>query len=151
MLTEDIAHLPEVSFSPGEEIITEGVRPDRLLFLRSGKVEVTSEGVRISVIKTPGSVFGELSLLLDTPATATVTAMADCVFHVVEDPMEFLEAHPRVTLQVGRTLAWRLDAATKYLVDAKEQLRECSDHVGMVDGVLDAILHKDLRGKVSGK
>ena len=107
------------------------------------------EEIRVSLIKTPGSVLGELSLLLDIDATATVKALEDATLFVSENPLEYLKSHPELHLHVSKALAYRLNAATRYLVDVKEQLKGCSDHVGMVDGVLDAIIHKDLKKKIA--
>ena len=149
-LLESISSLPEESFSSGDLIIREGEDPEKLYFLKSGRFEVIREEVRIALIKTPGSVIGEMSLLLETTATATVRAVEDSVFFVADNPLEFLSSHPRANLLVSRLLAHRLNAASQYLVDVREQLEGCSDHVGMVDGVLDAILHRDLKRKVSG-
>tara|TARA_R110002096_G_scaffold419294_3_gene623879 strand:+ start:2174 stop:2629 length:456 start_codon:yes stop_codon:yes gene_type:complete len=146
---DSIATLPEISFAIGEEVIKHGQRLENLYFLKSGRVEVVRDDIRLSLVKTPGSAFGEISLLLNAPATATVVPLEDSVFYVAEKPLEFLAAHPEVNLHVSKILALRLEAATEYLVDAKEQLQECSDHVGMVDGVLDAILHRDLKKRLS--
>lgn len=146
-LSETITTLPETSFAPGEEIITEGGHPDRIYFLKSGKVEVVRDGIRVAVIKTPGSVIGELSALLEVSATACVRAVQPTLVASAPEPLDFLRTHPEVNLHVARLLAQRLDAATKYLVDVKEQLKGCSDHVGLVDGVLDSIVHRDLKKK----
>ncbi len=146
-LSETIATLPEISFAAGEEIITEGGQPDRIYFLKSGRVEVVRNGIRVAVIKTPGSVIGELSALLDKQATATVRALEPTAVATAPEPLDFLQANPVVNLHVSRLLAHRLDAATQYLVDVKEQLKDCSDHVGLVDGVLDSIVHRDLKKK----
>ncbi len=148
-LLESIADLPIAPFASGEVVIAEGSRPTKLYFLKSGRVEIVKGETRVAMIKTPGSVLGEMSLLLDTDATANVIALDTAEFYVADEPLEFLKAHPEVHVQVSKSLAYRLNAATQYLVDVKEQLKDCSDHVGMVDGVLDAILHRDLKKKVS--
>ncbi|MEM1157385.1 MAG: cyclic nucleotide-binding domain-containing protein [Verrucomicrobiota bacterium] len=143
-----IRHLPEKQYSSGEQIVTKGLDHDCLFFLKSGKVEVVRDGYRITLIKTPGSVLGEMSVLLKLPATADVVATKEVSCHVAENPMDFLRQHPDIAVQVGVALAYRVDAATKYLVDVKEQMKDCSDHVGMVDGVLDAIVHRDVKKKL---
>ena len=142
---EPVSDLPVAKFAPGEVLIEEGSRPGKLFFLKSGRIEVTKGGVRVAMIKTPGSVLGEMSVLLDTNATANVIAIDEVEVHAADQPEAFLKAHPDVHFRVSKNLAHRLDAATQYLVDVKEQLGDCSDHVGMVDGVLDAILHRDLK------
>ena len=98
-------------------MIAEGAPPGKLYFLKSGRVEVVRNGTRVALIKTPGSVLGEISVFLEVAATATVAALEQAVFHVADDPIEFLTAHPDVGIHVSKTLAYRLDAATRYLVD----------------------------------
>jgi CRP-like cAMP-binding protein len=147
-MLDQLSQSPIATYAAGQTIIDEGSRPGKLFFLKEGRVEVIRNGTRVALIKTKGSVIGEMSLLLDIPATASVIAQGEAALHVIDDPLEFLKDHPDVNLQVSRMLAYRLDSATRYLVDVKEQLAECSDHVGMVDGVLDAILHRDLKSKV---
>lgn len=137
--------LPPREFATGEHLMVEGEQHRSLLFLESGKVEVVRGGQRIAVIKVPGSVLGEMSFLLDRPATADVVAMEPTACRVAEEPLAFLRLHPEVTLEVATGLAMRLDAAARYLVDVKEQMSGISDHVGMVDSVLDKIVHRDLK------
>lgn len=148
-LEESIAKLPVVSLSPGEEIIAENDHHEQIYFLKSGRLEILRDGIRLNLIKTPGSVLGEISVLLNAPSTASVVALDDVEVYQCDNPIEFLKGHPEVTLHMSHLLASRLAAATQYLVDVKEQLQDCSDHVGMVDGVLDSILHRDLKKKIS--
>jgi CRP-like cAMP-binding protein len=148
-VSDAISTLPERSLDAGASLITEGEELRKIYFLKSGRVEVKRDGIRISRIKTPGRVLGEISVLLQSNATADVIATEDSVFYVADDPEEFLKTYPEVNLHVSHLLASRLTAATQYLVDVREQLRDCSDHVGMVDGVLDSILHRDLKKRVS--
>lgn len=145
---EWIADLPLASYATGEEVITEGQSPGKIYFLKNGRVEVVRNGTRVALIKTPGSVLGEISVLLNIPATASVIALEETELRVADYPLDFLKENPEVHIHVSKALAYRLDAATKYLVDVKEQLQDCSDHVGLVDGVLDAIVHRDLKNKV---
>lgn len=147
-IEESISTLPVKSFAAGDEVIVEGVSLDRIYFLKSGRLEVIRDELRVNLIKTPGSVLGEISILLDRPSTATVLAVDDVEMYECEDPLSFLREHPEVTLHVSSLLASRLASATQYLVDVKDQLKDCSDHVGMVDGVLDSILHRDLKQKI---
>jgi CRP-like cAMP-binding protein len=146
---EGVSSLPTQVFSPGDVVIHEGKPQETLLFLKSGRVEVVRDGTRIALVKTPGSVLGEISLLLGSEATADVIAVEESEFFVAGEPIAFLMAHPGVNFHVAKTLAHRLDAASRYLVDVKEQLADCSDHVGIVDGVLDAIVHRDLKRKLT--
>ncbi|MEM6915366.1 MAG: cyclic nucleotide-binding domain-containing protein [Verrucomicrobiota bacterium] len=144
-IEDSISSLPVRSFPAGSEIITEGVSLDRIYFLKSGRLEVIRNEIRVNLIKTPGSVLGEVSILLERPSTATVHALDEVEMYECTEPVDFLRQNPEVTLHVCALLASRLTSATQYLVDVKDQLKDCSDHVGMVDGVLDSILHRDLK------
>lgn len=145
---ESIRSLPVVSVPEGANIIVEGVQLDRIYFLKAGRLEVIRDEIRVNLIKTPGSVLGEISVLLNQPSTATVKALDEAELFECVNPFEFLKQHPEVTLHMSSLLASRLASATQYLVDVKEQLKDCSDHVGMVDGVLDSILYRDLKKKL---
>jgi len=145
---DSISTLPVIAIAAGTEIISEGMKLDRIYFLKSGRLEVARDGIRVNLIKTPGSVLGEISILLDQASTATVLALDEVELYECTEPMIFLKEHPEVTLHMSSLLASRLALATQYLVDVKEQLKDCSDHVGMVDGVLDSIVHRDLKKKL---
>jgi CRP/FNR family transcriptional regulator, cyclic AMP receptor protein len=70
-----------------------------------------------------------------------VRAAEDTVLRVVEDPIGFLSDQPGAALAVLRTTASRLDGMTQYLVDVKQQFADASGHLGMVDAILDQLLH----------
>lgn len=133
--------LPERSFGADETIITEGSRAGCLFVLIDGAVDIVKGEYVINTIAEPGSVFGEISVLLDTVHTATVKTTMPSRFYVVDDSLEFMRSTPDVALHVARMLAKRLHAMTTYLVDLKEQFEHHSDHFGMVDEVLDALSH----------
>jgi len=119
-IPDGISQLPVASYSTGDRIIAAGGPPDKLRFLKSGRVEVVRDGNRIALTKTPGGVLGELSLQLDTEATADVVALEDTEVHVADAPLDFLQSHPEICLQVAKILAYRLNAASPYLVDVKD-------------------------------
>ncbi len=122
---------------------------DRLLFiLIEGAVEVVKEDVKVAACTEPGAVFGELAVLLNQPHTATVRATRLSRFAVVDDPRAFLQQNAAVCLHVCELLARRLDAVNKYLVDVKHQF-EGHDHLGMVDGMLDTLMHRQPRKRVA--
>ena len=139
-LPEAIESLPSRTFATGEVLMDEGTAESGLLFLMSGTVEVRKEGVVITRVRERGAMFGEMSVFLGSPRTATVLAATDVDCHIAEHPREFLKANPEVMFYVGRVLAQRLDALNRYLVDVKQQLRDQEGHVGMIDGVLDALM-----------
>ncbi len=85
-LLDYCADLPVESTPPGGVLIAEGARPGRLLVLESGSVSVSRDGVPIARIDAPGAVLGEMSLVLDKPATAT---LVDVTVRVVDEPLTF--------------------------------------------------------------
>jgi CRP/FNR family transcriptional regulator, cyclic AMP receptor protein len=128
-------------FNAGEVVIEQGKRTNLLFFLIEGTVEVVKDGTQVAKASQPGAVFGELSALLGGNHTATVRTLKPCAFHVVQNPREFLEASPTVCLHVCELVARRLDAVNKYLVDVKQQF-EGHEHLGMVDNVLETLMHR---------
>jgi CRP-like cAMP-binding protein len=82
-----------------------------------------------------------MSVLLATPHTATVRALEPSTFHVVEDPLGFLQAHPGSAFELARLLARRLHFVNSYLVDLKRQFADHGNHLSMVDEVLETLVH----------
>lgn len=132
--------MPLVTRAPGEVLLAEGDPPGPLFVLVSGRVQVTKSGVEIVRIDEPGALFGEMSVLLDTPVTATVTALTEVTAHHCADPAGAFATDPLLAQFAARLLAARLHAATTYIVDLKAQFEAEQGHLGMVDLVLDALL-----------
>jgi CRP/FNR family cyclic AMP-dependent transcriptional regulator len=138
------AGLSEATYSDGAQILVEGRHHRELLILVSGAVRVTVSGAEIRIIDEPGSIFGEMATLLDAPATATVTAVGECRFKKADDAEAFMRDHPAFALEIASTLARRLDLITRYLADLRNQYADRSDHLGVVDTVLESLMqHTD--------
>jgi CRP-like cAMP-binding protein len=135
------ADLPLHTVAATETLILEGTRPTRMYVLESGAVEIEQAGVPFARIDTPGAVFGEMSAVLDKPASATVRAVGDVGVRVVEDPVAFLSDQPGAALAMLRMTASRLDGLTQYLVDVKNQFGGEDGHLGMVGQILDQLVH----------
>ena len=134
--------LPEVTFGPGEVLLTEGGRTGVLYILIEGGVEVLKGDFQVTTVSEPGAIFGEISVLLDIPHTATVKALTPSRAYVVERATEFLQSNTDITYQLARLLAQRLYGVTTYLVDFKNQFEDHEDHFGMVDAVLETLVHQ---------
>jgi CRP-like cAMP-binding protein len=134
-------------FNVGETVINEGERTGLLYFLIEGAVEVRKEGVLLFASSEPGTVFGELSTLLGGNHLASVSALKPCAFYVVSDPRAFLAMSPAVCFHVCETLATRLNAMLEYLRDIRRQFED-HDHIGMVDQVLETLVHRKPRARV---
>ncbi|MBI3795814.1 MAG: cyclic nucleotide-binding domain-containing protein [Deltaproteobacteria bacterium] len=71
--------LPETTFSPGETLLAEG-RKDKILYiLIEGEVEILKGDFQINTVSEPGAIFGEMSVLLDIPHTATVKTLTPSI------------------------------------------------------------------------
>jgi CRP-like cAMP-binding protein len=129
-------------FAPGTVLISEGSASGRLFVLVEGRIEVLRGDTQVAVVSDPGAVFGEMSVLLGVPHTATVRAASPVQAYVFDDAGEFLRSHPTIGFQLARLLAQRLNAATTYLVDLKRQFEGHRDHLGMVGDVLESLMHQ---------
>lgn len=137
--------LPVLSVPAGHVLIEEDRPVQGLYFLESGEVEVVKGGTLIAEIYDAGAVFGDMAFLLQTSPTATVRTLTPSQFRQVPDPAEFFRRNPEVALHVAQLLARRLDSLTRYLLDIKHQFKDRADHLGILDEVLDALMHKHPR------
>lgn len=144
-LGDRLNSVPTFAYAAGDTVLRAGTTTQKLVFLKSGELEVVRNGVAITRIRERGAVFGEMSLLLDGPHTADVVAVTPSVCHVLEDAREFLLATPEMTAYVAAVLAHRLDAVTRYLVDVKSQFADAGNHLGMIDEVLESVMTRHPR------
>lgn len=112
--------------APGMDLIEQGGRTGQLYVLKDGELEVLRDGKHVTTIKTPGSVIGEMSVLLDAPQTATVRAVTEVDYFVIDNAIEVLRSHPDWLLQIARLLAQRVNATTAQLT------RDRDEHDAMV-------------------
>jgi CRP/FNR family transcriptional regulator, cyclic AMP receptor protein len=126
-LERKLAGLPVVKHQALEAVLTAGSKTGGLHFLRSGTVEVIKDGVQIASVNAPGSVFGELAVLLDQPHTADVRTLEQSEFYVADAPA-ILASDPTVALYVAAILARRLDAANRWLVAVKRHVQTDEPH-----------------------
>lgn len=137
-------------FDPGQIIIQQGQQTDRLYYLIEGEVEILKDDVVVAITSHPSAVFGEMAILLGGQHTATVRARKPCAFYIIDKPREFLASSPAACLHMCDLLARRLDTLNRYLVDVKHQF-DGHDHLGMVDEVLQALLHRHAPSRVRPK
>ncbi|HSH08426.1 MAG TPA: cyclic nucleotide-binding domain-containing protein [Burkholderiales bacterium] len=117
-LLEHLRGLPTVSFAAGERLLRAGERSGKLLVLRKGRVEVSSEGVVLVELEAPGTVMGEVASLLNGPHTADLRAVTRTECHVI-DAARVLREDPVLTLHVAVLLAQRLERLTQQIVALK--------------------------------
>jgi CRP-like cAMP-binding protein len=135
------AAMPDRAVPAGEVILREGERSGALYVLIEGSVEVLKGDVQVNTVSDPGAIFGEMSVLLDAPHVATVRTLAPSRFRVSDDAARFLASDSAVGLAVSKLPARRLNAVITYLADLKRQFEGEDDHLGMVDEVLETLVH----------
>jgi CRP-like cAMP-binding protein len=137
--------VPVRDFEPGAVLMAEGARSGLLYVLAEGEVEIVKGDYQINIVSDPGAIFGEISVLLDLPHMATVRALTRCRVHEVREGAAFLQANKEIAFHLSQLLARRLHGVSTYLVDLKRQFEHQSDHLGMVDEVLETLVHQQAR------
>ena len=133
--------LPIAALDAGAVLLDEGSSTGRLYVLVEGTVEVVKGGFQINIVNDRGAIFGDMSALLDAPHMATVRAVTPCTAHVIEGGEAFLQTHKEIAFQLAKLLAHRLHGVTGYLVDLKRQFEDHDDHLGIVDEILETLVH----------
>ena len=147
----DLCHdMATVHVKPGDILLKEGETSGKLYFLIEGQVEILKDDYQIDVVSEPGAMFGEISVLLGIPHMATVRATAETGLYLTENGGEFLLDHREITYQLSKMLAQRLHGVTTYLVDLKRQFEDRENHLGMVDEVLETLVHQQLEDFTPG-
>jgi CRP/FNR family cyclic AMP-dependent transcriptional regulator len=141
MLLELAARLPRRSLVAGEVLIAEGDAGGALFILLDGALRVEKGGAAITAISETGVCVGELSILLDVPATADVVAAEASTVAVVEDAARALADQPELALALAQLLAARVQRMTTYLADLQHQYADHEGGLGMVDVVLGSLMH----------
>jgi CRP-like cAMP-binding protein len=139
-ILQHCADSPLKQVPDGTVLLAEGQKTGRVYILSEGRIEVSRGDTQITVLDEPGSLVGEMSLLLNVPHTATARTLGDTKVYVIEDAADFFSTHPDLSWLVARLLANRLNAATTYLVDLKHQFADYGDHLEMVGEVLEALM-----------
>jgi CRP/FNR family transcriptional regulator, cyclic AMP receptor protein len=119
---KSLAALPIAAYQPGETVLTAGSKTGLLLMLKKGAVAIVKGGIEMAKVTEPGTVFGELSALLDQPHTADVRALETTDFYVA-NANALLVRNPVALLYVAAVLARRLDAANRTLIELKSQFQ----------------------------
>jgi len=137
------------TFKSGAVLVSEGGDERKLFVLLEGQVEVLRKGTQVSYVDEPGSLFGEMSVLLDMPYSATVKALSTVRAYAIDDPIGFLGSQPEIALELASLLARRLYYTTSYLVDLQQQAAGRRDDLDLVDTILAQLVQspEDPKGK----
>jgi ATP-binding cassette, subfamily B, bacterial len=113
---------PEVA-EPGQDVVRQGERGDRMYLVDEGRLDVLVEGPggeRTVSTLGPGDLFGEMALLGGAARNATVRATTPCrLFSLVEsDLTALLERHPSIRAEIERVMQARATALQEALAAA---------------------------------
>ena len=113
-------------YRSGETIISEGNVDYWMYFLIYGKIKITKEDKKITVLRRRGDVFGEMRFIDSAPRFASALAEEDTVCLAVDtDHIERLSGNDRVAFNyilyriISEILAERLRRATRELIEYK--------------------------------
>ena len=119
-MTRPVISAPSYSIlrlAPGEELMRQGDPGGDLYVLEQGELVVERDGVAIAEISRPDSLVGEMSVVLGTPASATVRARRDSTVHVYADARRHLQSDPELTFRIAYLMASRLDTTSALLAE----------------------------------
>jgi len=129
---------PLRTLSPNETLIAQGQPGGDLFVLVSGELSVERDGISIATIVTPSSLVGEMSVVLGSPASATVRASKPTTVRVIADARQYLKTDPELTFRLAWLMANRLDATSAYLVDLTRKHTGKPEH-GLLGAILSAL------------
>ena len=115
--------VPLRTLAPGTILLAEGKHDRTLCVLVDGDVEILKDDFQVNTVSEPGAVFGEMSILLDTPHTATVRARTPCRVHMIEDGDAFLRSNKDMAYDLLKIMAGRLQGVTLHLTNLNRYVR----------------------------
>jgi CRP/FNR family transcriptional regulator, cyclic AMP receptor protein len=132
-----LATLPLEGYQAGDLILRKGQTAGKVFILKEGAVEVLDGGERIGFADEPGTVFGEIGVLLDQPPMADVRVLEPSTFYVAAGKV-FLRVHRGAALHVAELLARRLVAAHRRLDEVRRRLPP-EPRDGELEQMVDAV------------
>lgn len=112
-------------YQPGENVFVENEPGDEMFFVFDGHVDLLKSGRLLKRIG-PGEYFGEMSMLINTPRTATATVVADDTQLIAVKAGNFeaiMRENPDIVLALLKEMAERLKA-TNLALTAHSALAE---------------------------
>lgn len=134
------ADADEIRLADGDRIIQEGERTGALYVLVEGALEVRRRGITVVTMDEPGTIVGELGLLLDIVASADVIARGACTVRRMNDAERTFAESPEFARHLATLLAQRLWQISTYLTDLQHQYADRDDTLGLVPAVLNDLL-----------
>ena len=127
-ILEDLG-LKEISMEAGTTLIHCGTLNQNVYVLTSGKVKLMVKGHQISEVDSPGTIFGEISALLNAETVADVVVAEKSSFYVIANFLDFIYKNPKACVSVAQILACRLINMNNHFVYIKNQLQQLDDNL----------------------
>ena len=125
---------------PEEVLVTQGQSGGDLYVLEYGAFSIERDGVHIATLSDPGTLIGEMSVLLGTPNSATVRSARDSRVRVIRDARKYLASDAALSLAIAALVAGRLDATSALLVEmSREHVGKPSEQ-GVLRRIFSALL-----------
>jgi CRP/FNR family transcriptional regulator, cyclic AMP receptor protein len=137
MFLDGLSTLPLEAYQAGDLILRKGQTAGKVFVLKQGAVEVLDGDERIGYADEPGTVFGEIGVLLDQAPMADVRVLEPSTFYVAAGKV-FLRVHRDAALHVAELLARRLVAAHRRLDEVRRQLLP-EQRDGVLEDAVDAV------------
>lgn len=118
---QELAKLAQVTtVAPGSKLVRQGVRPEKLIILNSGQVEITvpAEGKTLTLgTAGPGKVLALRAIVASEAAEVDITALEKCSLTVLpaEEFLNVLRRNPEMYLAVVKVLSGDLRKADSFL------------------------------------
>ncbi|MBN2711018.1 MAG: Crp/Fnr family transcriptional regulator [Planctomycetes bacterium] len=117
---EDTAFIPfRKVFPKGKHVYNQGGHDGNISILISGTLEVSKDGFLVGDVTEPGSILGEMALILNSPHTTTVATTTEAELIVIPRAEVNLitKKIPEFPTMLMRTLARRLEKANRRIAD----------------------------------
>ena len=132
------ASRPTRTLADDEVLLVQGEGGGDLFILLSGKLVVVRDGVSIATISQPGTLVGEMSVLLGIRNSATVKAERESKVRVIRDANKLLESEAALARRVAAMVAGRLDATSALLVELAKQNKGKSEQ-GLLSRIVSTL------------
>jgi CRP/FNR family transcriptional regulator, cyclic AMP receptor protein len=138
-IAEHIAEQPTRTLAPGEVLLVEGTSRGDIHVLLMGELAVERGGVQLASLSNPGTLVGEMSVLLSRPATATVRAVRETRIRSLNGAAQILARDAELAMHIAALVAARLDATSSVLVDLNREHAGKAQEQGMLSRILSAL------------
>ena len=113
----------------GSVIVSEGDVGDRMYFIQSGETQVYTErdGDRIHLAGlAEGDFFGEVSVIVEKPRTATVAAITDVQLAEIDRDslMDVIDGHPEIIEAINRFIQMRVENTISAIMEYRNRKSE---------------------------